>query len=98
RPVRVHPALVETDLVLTISAAETVVHGGPALLVGAADADTVRAAGAYSLLETTASQGWRLGLDLERALRRRVALVGTSLVLTLPRLTGFLRGYPYEGE
>ena len=57
RNVRVHPALVDTDLVVTVSAAETVLHGGPSVLLGAADAATLRAAGADSLLETTASQG-----------------------------------------
>jgi hypothetical protein len=98
RDVRVHPALLETDLVLTVSAAETVLHGGPSLLIGASDPGTIRAADAYSLLETTASQGWDLGVALERALRRRVAVVGASLVHTLPRLTGMLRGYPYEHE
>ena len=96
--VRVHPALVETDLVVTVSAAETVLHGGPGVLVGAADAQTMRAAGAYTLLETAASQGWQLGLALERALQRRAPVIGTSLVLTLPRLTGILQGYPYEEE
>src|SRR5262249_60503550 len=87
RNVRVHRALVETDLVVAVSAAETVLHGGPSLLVGASDAATIRAAGAYSLLETTASQGWHLGLALERTLRRRVRLIGTSLLHTLPPLT-----------
>jgi hypothetical protein len=96
--VRIHRALIDTDLVLTVSAAETVLHGGPNLLIGASDPVTIRAAGAYSLLETTASQGWRLGVALEQALRRRVAVIGTSLVHTLPRLTGMLRGYPYEEE
>ena len=94
----VHPALVDTDLVVTVSAAETVLHGGPSVLLGASDPATIRAAGAYSLLETTASQGWQLGVALERALRRRVPMIGTSLVHTLPRLTGMLRGYPYEEE
>jgi lactate racemase-like protein len=96
--VRVHPALLDTDLVVTVSAAETVLHGGPSVLLAASDAATIRAADAYSLLETTASQGWRLGLALERALRGRVRMIGTSLVHTLPRLTGMLRGYPYEDE
>jgi hypothetical protein len=94
--VRVHPTLLDTDLVLTVSAAETVLHGGPGLLIGAADSATIRAADAYSLLETTASRGWRLGVALERALGRRVAVIGTSLVLTLPRLNVILRGYPYD--
>jgi lactate racemase-like protein len=98
RQVGVHPALVDTDLVVTVSAAETVLHGGPSVLVAASDPATIRAAGAYSLLETTASQGWQLGVSLERALGRRVRMIGTSLVHTLPRLTGVLRGYPYEEE
>ena len=34
---------------------------------------TCRAADAYSLLETAASQGWQLGVAIERALARRVA-------------------------
>ena len=98
RDIRVHPALLQTDVVLTLSAAETVLHGGAGLLVGAADAPTIRAAGAYCLLETAASRGWQIGVALERALARRVSLIGTSLVLTLPRLTGMLQGYPYEEE
>jgi hypothetical protein len=98
RGVRVHRALVETDLVLTVSAAETVIHGGAGVLLGAADARTVRASDAYSLLETTASRGWRTASALERALAQRVGLIGTSLVLTLPKLTGMLQGYPYDDE
>src|SRR6266511_531097 len=98
REIRVHRALVDTDLVVTISAAETVLHGGPGLLVGAADAETIRAAGAYSLLETTASQGWQIAVAIERALARRAPVIGASLVLTLPRLTGVLQGYPYDSE
>jgi hypothetical protein len=98
RDVRLHPTLLNTDLVLIVSAAETVLHGGPSLLIAAADPATIREAGAYSLLETTASQGWRLAVALERELRRRVPVIGTSLVHTLPRLTGMLRGYPYEED
>ena len=95
---RVHPALLDTDLVLTVSAAETVLHGGPAALLGAAEARALRAAGAYSLLETGTSQGWRLGVELERQLSRQVSVIGVSLVLNLPRLTGAARGYPYDPE
>jgi hypothetical protein len=97
-PLRVHPALVRTDVVIVVTAAETVLHGGPAALVGAAGPEALRAAGAYSLLETSASQGWRLGLELERALARRVPVIGASLVLNHPRLGGVLGGYPYEAE
>ena len=95
---RVNRALVETDLVIVVTAAETVLHGGPAALLAAAGADAVRAAGAYSLLETTASQGWHLALTLERTLARRVPLLGVSLVLSHPVLSGALRGYPYEAS
>jgi hypothetical protein len=95
-PLRVNRALVETDLVVVVSAAESVLHGGPSTLLGAAGADALRAAGARSLLETRGSQGWLLALALEHALQRRVPLVGVSLVLNLPELSGPLRGYPYE--
>jgi hypothetical protein len=97
-PLRVHPALTRTDVIVVVTAAETVLHGGPAALVGAAGPEVLRAAGAYSLLETSASQGWRFGLDLERALVRRVPVIGASLVLNHPRLGGTFRDYPYEPE
>ena len=52
--IRVNPALLATDLVLTVTAAETILHGGPGTLVAACDAETVRAAsGADSLLEAS---------------------------------------------
>jgi hypothetical protein len=95
-PLRVNPHLVETDLVVCVSAAETVVHGGPAQLLGACGAETLRAVSAYSLLETAASQGWQLGLALERLLSARVPVLGASLVLNPPRLLGRFRDYPYE--
>ena len=69
---RVNPALVETDLVVTATAAETVLHGGPAALLSASGRDSLRAAGALSLLETSASQGWRLAVEIERRLAERV--------------------------
>src|SRR5579884_3810681 len=97
-PLRVNRALVDTDLVVVVTAAETVQHGGPAALLAAAGADAVRAAGAYSLLETTASQGWHLALTLERALASRVPLIGVSLALNHPDLSGALHGYPYDEE
>jgi hypothetical protein len=93
--VRVNPALVDADLVLIVSAAETVLHGGPGTLVAASDAETVRAAaGADSLLEAAGSPVWSLALRIEAALAERVELFGVSLVLDLPRLTGRYRGYP----
>jgi hypothetical protein len=94
---RVNPVLVETDVVLVVTAAETVVHGGPGALVAASDAGTVRAAaGADSLLDAARSPVWRLALRVEAALAERVELAGVSLVLDLPRLAGRYRGYPTE--
>lgn len=97
-PLRVNRALVETDLVLTVSAAESVVHGGPGLFLGAAGSEVLRAAGAYSLLETGASHGWRLAVELQRRLAERTAVVGASLVLNQTRYTGAARGYPYDPD
>jgi hypothetical protein len=97
-PLRVNRALVETELVIAVTAAETVLNGGPAALLGAAGADALRAAGAYSLLEASASQGWHLGVALERALARRLPVVGVSLVLNHSHTSGALHGYPYEPD
>jgi len=95
-PLRVNPLLLQTDLVLCVTAAETVLHGGPGALVGACGRETLRAATAYSLLETAAARGWQLGVALERTLASRVPVLGTSLVLNPPRLAGRFHGYPYE--
>ena len=93
--VRVSPALVETDLVLTVTAAESVLHGGPAVFVAAADVATNRrVVDVDSLLEAPGSQAWTLALEIEDALAARVAIAGVSLALDLPRLTGRYRGYP----
>jgi hypothetical protein len=97
-PLRVHPALVETDLVLPLGSAESVIHGGPSTLVAATCPETLRAVNAYSLLEWSASSGWRVALALERALAERTALIGVSLVLNHPRFAGPVLGYPYERE
>jgi hypothetical protein len=95
---RVNRALVETDLVVTVTAAETVVHGGPAALLNASCREALRAAGALSLLETSASQGWRLAVEIERRLAGRVALTGVSLALNAPRVAGPFAGYPQDQE
>jgi Lactate racemase N-terminal domain len=94
--VRLARELVETDLVVVVSAAETVLHGGPATLLAAADAETQRRATTESLLETSGSEGWRLATLVEQTLAARVPLLGLSLVLNHPVFTGPLRGYPYE--
>lgn len=97
-PLRVNRRLVDTDLVVCVTAAETVVHGGPAALLGACGPEAGRATTAYSLLETAASGGWQRGRALERALAARTPLIGASLVLDPPRLTGRFRRYPYDDD
>jgi hypothetical protein len=95
---RINPALVETDLVVTVTSAETVLHGGPAALLAATGHESLRAAGALSLLETSTSQGWRLAVALERLLVQRVPVTGVSLVLNTPRIAGPFAGYPHDQE
>ncbi len=58
-PLRVNRALVETDVVVTVTAAESVLDGGAAALLAAANPEALRSAGASSLLETRGST--RLG-------------------------------------
>jgi hypothetical protein len=95
--VRVSRELVETDVVLPVTAAESLVHGGPGALLAAADAATVRRlAEIDSLLEAPGSVAWVLGRRVEDALAERVAVMGVSLTLDLPRLTGRYRGYPSD--
>jgi Lactate racemase N-terminal domain len=97
-PLRVNRALVETDLVVTVTAAETVLHGGPAALVAASGRESLIAAEARSLLEPSTSAGWRIARELERRLAERVAVFGVSLVLDTPQLAGPLAGYPSNQE
>jgi hypothetical protein len=97
-PLRVNRALVETDLVLVVSAAESVLHGGPGVLLSAAGREALRAAGAVSLLETSGSQGWRLAVELERRLLERVPVTGVSLTLNVPRVGGPFAGYPHDAD
>jgi hypothetical protein len=94
--VRVHPALVETDAVVVLSAAETLLHGGPAALLAASSAQALRAVSAYSLLESAASEGWRIAAALERGLSRRVPVIAATLALNPPALTGAFHGYPHD--
>jgi hypothetical protein len=98
-PLRVNRAIADADAVVVVSAAETVLHGGPAVLLGAGGPEALRASGAWSLLETGASEGWESALALERALAARVPIIGVSLVLNNPQLMGTtIRGFPYDAE
>ena len=95
---RMNPAVVEADLVLVVSSAESVVHGGPGALLAACDAATIRrAAVARSLVQASREPVWELALATEAATASRVGgLIAVSLVLDHPRLTGRFRGYPHE--
>jgi hypothetical protein len=95
-PLRVNRALVETDLVLTVTAAETVLTGGPASLLAASGWEALLAASSPSLLETAGSRGWQLALALEQHLAARGPVTGVSLLLNAPRTGGFLAGYPHD--
>jgi hypothetical protein len=97
-PLRVHPALVETDAVVVVSSAETLLHGGPATLLAASGPEAIRAAGAASLVESSASQGWQLAVALERKLAQRVPVIAASLTLNPPAVTGAFHGYPHDSR
>jgi Lactate racemase N-terminal domain len=96
--VRVHRALLETDLVVCVTAAETVLAGGPAALLAGADPTALRAAHAESLLEPRTSSGWAAAVALERVLARRMPVVGVSLAVNHPHFSGPVHGYPYDPE
>jgi hypothetical protein len=95
-PLRASRALVETDAVVTVTAAETVLHGGPAALLAAGGAEALRAANAESLVQTSGSSGWGLALAMERALTTRVPVIGLSLTLDRLRVAETAHGYPYD--
>ena len=97
-PLRAHPALVETDLVLVVAAAETVLDGGPGTLLRACGAEALRATSASSLLRARDADGWWLALELERVLGERVPVLGVSLVLDLPRIGGAVHGFPDDAR
>ena len=96
-PAAIHPATVDAALILVVSSAETVLHGGPGALVAACDADTIRrSATTDSLLQASGSDAWQLALGVERAVAAHVPLHSVSLVLDHPRLAGRFRGYPHD--
>ena len=97
-PLRVATALLAADLVVTVTAAETVLHGGPAALLAACGPEPPRAASADSLLEPATAPGWQLVTALEAMLGRYVPIVGVSLVLDHPRPTGRYRGWPWDPD
>ena len=95
-PLRASRALVETDAVVSVTAAETVLHGGPAALLSAGGKEALRAANAESLVQTSGSSGWELALAMERALAERVPMIGLSLALDRLQVAETAYGYPYD--
>ena len=94
-PVRIHGALLDADLVVCVTAAETSERGGACALLGACAAETIASVGpAPSLLAPSLSPTGRLAGRIEAALARHTAVTGVSIVLDHPRLTGTHRGYP----
>ena len=96
RTVRLAPEVLDTDVVVTVGAAETALHGGASALLDACNAGAARGADAVSLLEPSGSTGWRLAAALETELRRSTPVIGLSLVLDHPRTAGLYRGYPWD--
>ncbi len=94
-PLTVSPQLIETDAVVVVSAAETVLHGGPAALLAAGGPEALRAASARSLLETAGSRGWTLARAFERSLAAQVPTFGVSVALNHPRHVGATRSFPF---
>ena len=94
-PVRIHEALLDTDLIVSVTAAETSERGGASVLLDAcAAADVARPAPAPSLLAPSLSPTGILAGQVAAALAQRCAVTGVSIVLDHPRLTGRFKGYP----
>ena len=94
-PVRIHGSLLDADLVVCVTAAETSERGGACALLGACAAEDIASVGpAPSLLAPSLSPTGVLAGRIAAALARRDAVTGVSIVLDHPRLTGRYRGYP----
>ena len=93
--VRIHPALLETDLIVCLTAAETSERGGACALLSACGADRIASTPpGQSLLAPSLSPTGILAGKVGAALARRVPVTSVSLVLDHPRLSGPYRGYP----
>jgi len=98
-PVRIHGSLLDADLIVCVTAAETSERGGPCALLDACGAATIASvASAPSLLAPSLSPTGVLAGKVATALARRTAVMGVSLVLDHPRLLGRYRGYPSSDQ
>lgn len=94
-PMRIHPSLVDADLVVCVTAAETSERGGASTLLAACSAEGIASVPpAPSLLAPSLSPTGLLAGRVAAALTRGTAVMGVSIVLDHPRLTGRYRGYP----
>ncbi len=92
---RIHGALLDADLIVCVTAAETSERGGPCTLLGACAAEAIGSiAPAPSLLAPSLSPTGVLAGKVATALARHTAVIGVSIVLDHPRLLGRYRGYP----
>ncbi len=95
-PVLVNRALVDVDTVVCVSAAESIVDGGPGTLLGASDVGSARqAVDSPSLLAPDGPSAVR-AREIGNALAAQVALAGVSLTLSHPVWDGALTNVPYE--
>ena len=93
--VHVHRSLLEADLVVSLTAAETSERGGACTLLDACAAGVIASPPpAQSLLAPSLSPTGTLGGRVAAALAHRTAVTSVSLVLDHPRLTGPYSGYP----
>ena len=93
--VRMHPSLLEADLIVCLTAAETSERGGACTLLDACAAGVIASPPpAQSLLAPSASPTGTLAGKVAAALARRTPVTSVSLVLDHPRLTGPYSGYP----
>ena len=97
--VSIHPALLAADLVVCVTAAETSERGGACALLSCCGVDTIGSEPpASSLLAPSHSPIGAHAGRIATALGRKTPVIGVSLVLDHPRLTGSHRGYPSSTE
>ncbi len=97
--VAIHDAVLDTDLVVCVTAAETSEHGGACALLACCGAHTISSTSpAPSLLAPSHSPVGALAGRIGTAVARTTAVIGVSLVLDHPRLTGGYRGYPWSPD
>ncbi len=95
--VSINRALLDADVVVCVTAAETTERGGPCALLAACSAGEIASvAPAPSLLMPSLSPTGDLAGRISAVLSRRTPLVGVSIVLDHPRALGRYRGYPWS--